>query len=75
MVKHEIAHTYEIKLPVATMIRADVGMIGFSAGGESFSFLMSPRDFERLGRTIARRLAETPPPVRKQAKKLLSNEK
>jgi hypothetical protein len=75
MVKHEIAHTYEIKLPVATMIRADVGMVGFSANGESFSFLMSRRDFERLGRTIAQRLAETPRTARRQAKTPRSNEK
>jgi hypothetical protein len=62
MPKIEIARVYEVKLPVALMPRADVGQIGFSADGQSFSILMSRDDFERLGRKIARLLAETPPP-------------
>ena len=62
----ETPRVYEVKLPIATMPRADIGQIGFSADGQSFSFLMSRNDFERLGRKIARLLDETPLPARKR---------
>jgi hypothetical protein len=75
MVSHEIARVYEVKLPIATMPSADVGMLGFSANGQSFSILMSRADFQRLGRKIARLLAETPAPVRKRGANLPSSEK
>ena len=60
---------------VASMPSADVGMLGFSANGQSFSILMSRADFQRLGRKIARLLAETPAPVRKRGANLPSSEK
>jgi hypothetical protein len=75
MVNHEIARVYEVKLPIATMPSADVGMIGFSANGQSFSILMPRSDFQRLGRKIALLLAEIPPPARKRGANPPSNEK
>ena len=62
MPKVEIARVYEVKLPIALMPRADVGQIGFSADGQSFSILMSRDDFARPGRKIAQLLNEIPPP-------------
>jgi hypothetical protein len=75
MVNHEIARVYEVKLPIAAMPRGDVGQIGFSADGQSFSILMSRADFQRLGRRIAQLLAEIPPPARKRGANLPSNGK
>ena len=63
MTQFPVAEVYEVVLPVALMPRPDVGQIGFSTKEKSFSFLMPRRDFEKLGRKIARLLAETPPPV------------
>lgn len=75
MTNFPISHVYEVKLPTVSMPRAGIGQINFSVEDKSFSFLMPRRDFEQLGRKIARLLTETPPPSPKRGANLPSNEK
>jgi hypothetical protein len=61
MPEFKITRVYETTFPVAHMPRPDLGQIDFSVEGETISVLMPRGDFERLGRKIARLIAETPP--------------
>jgi hypothetical protein len=61
MPEFKITRVYETTFPVAHMPRPDLGQIDFSVEGETISVLLPRGDFERLGRKIARLIAETPP--------------
>jgi hypothetical protein len=62
MPEFKVTRVYETKFPIAHMPRPDLGQIDFSVEGETISFLLPRGDFERLGRKIARLVAEIPPP-------------
>lgn len=70
-----VSRVYETNLPIALMPSAETGQLTLPANGESFSFVMSRADFERLGRQIARLLSEIVPPAHKGERNPPSNGK
>jgi hypothetical protein len=70
MPEFKVTRVFETKFPIAHLPHSEMGQIDFSTEAETFSFLLSRSDFERLGRKIARLLAETPPPSQPRVAKL-----